>query len=210
MSSWSLERDAPDTSNYQKYQTRNRLMLSVIRRFVNRIGETVGEWRPARILDLGCGEGIVAQRLRELPFEFDYLGIDINPESVHAARQLNPGLAFDQADILEYPVEEGWADLVLCLEVVEHMSEPDRAVELVRRWTRNHALVSVPWEPYFRLGNLLRGRHVTRLGNHPEHVQQFRPVTLARLLERRFPEVRVERCFPWLIGRCGTAGDPAS
>jgi hypothetical protein len=59
--------------------------------------------------------------------------------------------------------------------------------------------VSVPWEPYFRLGNLCRGKDVGRWGNNPEHVQQFRPSTLRVLLGRHFGEARISPCFPWIV-----------
>ena len=60
-------------------------------------------------------------------------------------------------------------------------------------------MVSVPWEPWFRLGNLGRGKNVRRLGNDPEHVQVFTPRRLHRALERHYSEVRVVKAFPWLI-----------
>ena len=59
--------------------------------------------------------------------------------------------------------------------------------------------MSVPWEPWFRLGNLGRGKNVRRLGNDPEHVQAFTPARLRRALEREFSEVTVTPAFPWLI-----------
>jgi hypothetical protein len=60
-------------------------------------------------------------------------------------------------------------------------------------------VVSVPWEPWFRLGNLGRGKNLGRLGNDPEHVQAFTPARLRKVLESGFHEVQVVRAFPWLI-----------
>ena len=68
--------------------------------------------------------------------------------------------------------------------------------------TRGSCVVSVPWEPWFRLGNLARGKNVGRLGNDPEHVQQFGPASLRRRLQTVFHDVEVRRCFPWLVGVC--------
>jgi hypothetical protein len=91
--------------------------------------------------------------------------------------------------------------VALCLEVLEHLEDPAPAVDRIAEWTRSMAIVSVPWEPFFRAGNLLRGKYVASLGNHPEHVQQFGPRSLNALLERRFRVVHVETCFPWLLAR---------
>jgi hypothetical protein len=57
----------------------------------------------------------------------------------------------------------------------------------------------VPWEPWFRLGNLGRGKNVRRLGNDPEHLHAFTPARLRRTLDRSFDQVRVVRAFPWLV-----------
>ena len=67
------------------------------------------------------------------------------------------------------------------------------------RVTADRCVVSVPWEPWFRLGNLGRGKNVRRLGNDPEHVGWFTPGRLRRTLERSFTDVRIVRAFPWLI-----------
>ena len=64
---------------------------------------------------------------------------------------------------------------------------------------RGRCVVSVPWEPWFRLGNLGRGKNVRRLGNDPEHVQFFTPGRLRRALGAGFREVTVTPAFPWLI-----------
>jgi hypothetical protein len=63
-------------------------------------------------------------------------------------------------------------------------------------------VVSVPWEPYFRIGNVLRGKHLGRLGNHPEHVQHWNLRTFGAFLSGSVAEVRTVEAFPWIIA-CG-------
>ena len=58
----------------------------------------------------------------------------------------------------------------------------------------------MPWEPWFRLGNLARGKNVSAFGNDPEHVQQFTPARLHRLLGAGFQTVAVTTSAPWLVG----------
>ncbi|HJL14573.1 MAG TPA: class I SAM-dependent methyltransferase [Sandaracinaceae bacterium LLY-WYZ-13_1] len=189
------------SSNYAKYQTGNPLMQAVIRRFLRRIVAHVRDARPRRVVDLGCGEGLVARELAALPFELEYRGLEIDPAAVEIARREVPNLSFEHADLLAAPPDEpGWADLALSLEVLEHLDDPAAGVARIREWTGQMAIVSVPWEPFFRAGNFARGKYLGRLGNHPEHLQQFGPRSFRRLLEAEFRVVRVETCFPWLIG----------
>ena len=199
------------TSNYEKYQTANPLMRRIIARFLDRVGSHLAVIRPSKVVDLGCGEGLVVEQLERLPAPVQYLGLELNPVALEHARRLHPGREFVQGDLLSYPPRESSADVVLCLEVLEHMREPSPAVERIACWTGDRAIISVPWEPWFRVGNFFRGKYLAQLGNHPEHVQQFNPASFAALLGRSFEEVRVETCFPWLIGLCrkrtsGSAG----
>jgi SAM-dependent methyltransferase len=203
MSSESTAPLAPDTSNYRKYQTKNPVMRAVINRFIRRVCAKVRKLGPRRIVDLGCGEGIVASELAGLGLEFEYLGLDLDPSSIQAARQLSahyPSMRFEQSDILTAEPLERWADLVICLEVLEHLEYPAEAVERMMRWTASEALVSVPWEPWFRIGNFFRGKYPLRFGNHPEHIHQFKPRTLRGLLLDACQDVQIETCFPWIIG----------
>ncbi len=149
------------------------------------------------------GDGsAAATALRARGLSFGYLGLDRSAAAVARAREREPGLAFREGDVTAPPAagEAGSADAVLCLEVLEHLTDPRTAVARLAEWTRDAAVVSVPHEPWFRLGNLARGKYLATGGNHPEHVQAFSPASLHALLATRFAEVRVERCFPWLVG----------
>jgi len=134
--------------------------------------------------------------------DFEYLGLDLYLPSVEAARRLNegqPSLRFEVSDFLTRVPLEGWADLALCLEVIEHLPYPQEAVHRILQWTGQNAIISVPWEPWFRMGNLARGKYLNRLGNHPEHIQQFNPRKLRGLLQGWAGSIRIETCFPWII-----------
>ena len=124
-----------DTSNYLKYRTRNPLVQRLIHRFLSEVIEQIGEIRPERIVDIGCGEGQLARQLDKLPFPVDYRGFEINPEAIDIARRLSPARSFYQADLFQLDLEEGAADLVVCLEVLEHLADPEAAVARLARWS---------------------------------------------------------------------------
>ena len=178
-------RERPVTSsNCQKYQTPNPLMRKVIRRFLDHLCARIVEIRPKTIIDLGCGEGVVAAEICRLLPAVRYVGIDASCEAIRMARASNPGVEFHEGDILDGHPAGTAADL---------------ALERIAAVSSDYVVVSVPWEPYFRLGNLFRGKYLKNWGNHPEHVQQFSPGSLRDLLTRHFSSVGVDTCFPWLI-----------
>ena len=190
------------SSNLSKYHTGNPVVRFLIRRFLRKLVEQVSGFHPRKIVDLGCGEGIVAEVLLGALGQLKYVGYDKNPVATREAARRNPSAIFQCADILDLDPTPDFADVILCLEVIEHVEDTDRLLGHIARLRAHCLIVSVPWEPFFRMGNLCRGRYLRRVGNHPEHVHGFGPASLRPALCRHFPEVRIERSFPWLFGIC--------
>lgn len=184
------------SSNLAKHSTGNPVVRGLLDRYFRTLRGIVEPLKPAKILDVGCGEGVTAARLGEMPFAFDYLGIDLDGNAVEHARTTVSGREFRQGSIFE--IEER-ADLVVCLEVIEHLADPDAAFARLRKAAISHCVVSVPWEPWFRLGNLARGKYLGRLGNHPEHIQAFSPRSIGDAMARHFGPTTVTTSFPWVF-----------
>jgi SAM-dependent methyltransferase len=55
----------------------------------------------ARLLDVGCGVGHLVDQLKARGFAGEYLGVDLVPEMVAAARVRHPGWAFSEARLPE-------------------------------------------------------------------------------------------------------------
>jgi SAM-dependent methyltransferase len=130
------------------------------------------------------------------------VGVEYRHDKAQVARRVRH-LDVAVGDAGMVPLCDDASDLVLCIEVLEHLPQVAPAVaELARITAREtgRCVVSVPWEPWFCLGNLGRGKNVRRLGNDPEHIRWFTPRRLRRTLEPHFAEVTVVRAFPWLVG----------
>ena len=126
------------------------------------------------MLDAGCGEGETLERLGGL-IDGAVTGIDLNPESVEFAAARIPSGTFRVADLTDLPFEDDSFDLVFCLEVLEHIPDPAPALAELARVCRGDIVLSVPSEPWFRLGSLARGKYLEDWGNHPEHVNHWNP-----------------------------------
>jgi methionine biosynthesis protein MetW len=104
----------------------------------------------ADCLDVGCGDGRTSGLwLRE--HAASYVGVDVSEPAVHEARRL--GLdARPITDASELPFSDKSFDVVVCIEVLEHLFQPfDAAVE-IRRVLRPGGLLiaSVPNVAYWR------------------------------------------------------------
>jgi ubiquinone/menaquinone biosynthesis C-methylase UbiE len=179
-----------------KYSSRNVVVRKLIDRLLGQLrvaaGSTDGTW-----VDVGVGEGLALEAMRVQARSL--IGVEYRHDKLTSALGRLPTAFGVQADAGMLPFTDHSADVVTCLEVLEHLVAPDRAVAELARICHGHCVVSVPWEPYFRLGNLCRGKDIRRWGNNSEHVQQFRTTTVRRLLAQSFGTVSIRPCFPWII-----------
>jgi methionine biosynthesis protein MetW len=143
-----------------------------------------------RCLDVGCGTGnSYAAELRRRGVS--YAGVDVSEHAVEAARAAGIN-AQVIADAAELPFADASFDLVVCVEVLEHLFAPHRAAQEMRRVLKpgGRLVASTPNVAYWRLrANLLFGLwnptgdelSIERPWRDP-HIRFFTPATLQRML----------------------------
>lgn len=187
------------SSNLAKYRSANPAKRFLLTRFMNRVEQLVTEVNPESILDAGCGEGVMLARLAKIINPQEIVGVDLSKQALAVAKKNVPAARLMQMDVTELTFADNTYDLVLLLEVLEHLEDPLKAIKEVRRVTSKYCIFSVPDEPWFSLLSLLAGMHITRLGKHPEH-RQFWPFSrFAELVAANFGRTYPTRCFPWSI-----------
>jgi len=85
-----------------------------------------------RLLDAGCGTGYGTALLATAPGVCDVLGVDRDARSIAHARcyYAGPRVAFARVDLLQAAARAlGRFDGIACLEVLEHVAEPERLLE---------------------------------------------------------------------------------
>lgn len=180
----------------RKYQSRNFVVRTLINKWLDKL-KSVVPVADGALADIGVGEALALERIA--PTAPLIIGIDYRPDKLGLAKSRVPGLLPAAADAGMLPLPSDRFDVVLCIEVLEHLLGPERAVSELARICKDACVVSVPWEPFFRLGNLVQGKNAKRFGNDPEHVQQFSPRRLKKLLGASFADVTIHRRFPWII-----------
>jgi ubiquinone/menaquinone biosynthesis C-methylase UbiE len=189
----------------EKYHDSNPVVRALLGRFFARIAAAVHESAPAVVLDAGCGEGELARR-KVLPAEARVISLDLRPESLAYYRDHGGASSLVCGSVAALPLPDRSVDTVVCLEVLEHLPHPEVALAELSRVARRRIVLSVPYEPYFRIGNVLRGKHLERWGDHPEHVQHWNFRTFRAFLEPSFAQVRLRNAFPWIIALCTPRG----
>jgi SAM-dependent methyltransferase len=187
------------SDNQAKYRSRNPLVRYLVERFLAEVARLVAERAPGRSLEVGCGEGLVLEYLRRRHPRLRVDGLEPDGDALRAARLRNPGTRLVHGDAYDLPIAAASYDLVLCLEVLEHLEDPGRALAELRRVARRGCILSVPHEPFFRIGNLLRGKNVRRLGDPPDHVQHWTRRGFESLCRQHVRIDRTVLSFPWII-----------
>ena len=181
----------------EKYADKNPVVSFVIGRFFERLRAVVADLRPGTVLDAGCGEGEMLRR-GVLADGLRPVCLDLRMDSLADVAETKRVCGSVQS----LPFAPRAFDVVTCLEVLEHLDDPAAAVRELARVARGAVVLSVPYEPYFRIGNVLRGKHLAQMGNHPEHVQHWNLRTFEKFLRGSVAEVRIIEAFPWIIACC--------
>jgi SAM-dependent methyltransferase len=102
---------------------------------------TLEEWGPRRLLEVGGGQGELAERMqRELSAHVTFL--DISPRMVELAR--DRGIDAREGDAQDLPFPDGSFDTVVAAWMLYHVPDVDRALaEMARVLTPGGALIAV-------------------------------------------------------------------
>jgi ubiquinone/menaquinone biosynthesis C-methylase UbiE len=126
------------------------LVPAIFERYARDLVERARPIGPSdRILDLGCGTGIVARVLRErLGGAARISGLDLSPAMVAMARTLAPEVDFREGDATALPFETGGFDLVICQQMLQFVPDPLVALREVRRvLAPGGRLLASTWRP---------------------------------------------------------------
>jgi ubiquinone/menaquinone biosynthesis C-methylase UbiE len=154
---------------------------------------------PMSILDVGCGEGFTLLRLKDENIGKKLSGIDNSDRAISYGKKNFPFLHIKKGDVYKLPFKDNSFDLVLCMEVLEHLDNPIEALIELRRVSRKYVLLSVPNEPLFTYQRFLRGQNMKKFGSHPEHVQHWSTKAFKRLVSEFMHVIDSETPLPWTI-----------
>lgn len=158
-----------------------------------------------RLLDLGCGPGVLLRALDASAPRVRAAGLDEGIERLREARSAPTPFPLLRGDAQQLPFGDGSFERVLAAEVLEHLPDDAAALREIRRVLVPGGLlaVSVPhadypflWDPLNRVWTRLGGapfRTGPLVGIWTEHERLYRPEELARRVASAGLEVvRVE------------------
>ncbi len=188
----------PIGNTYDKYASQNPIEKRLLKGFFAKLDTLLPVSTPARILEVGVGEGKVATRLAQRYPTAQITGLDLPDENLrnHWATTNVTGL-FASAE--QIPFADNTFDLVLAIEMLEHVKRPGQVLSEIQRVANGPVVLTVPWEPVWRMANMARGAYLTDLGNTPGHINHWTRRSFTNEVRRHLSVRSSFIAFPWTL-----------
>jgi 2-polyprenyl-3-methyl-5-hydroxy-6-metoxy-1,4-benzoquinol methylase len=124
-----------------------RRLYQILAEYVADTVDTIESPR-VRIADIGCGPGFLLEVLNKTlrKTDVELVGVDFAMAATVQASRRNPNAHFCTSDVRALSLRPSTFDLVLCVETLEHLRDPDPALAGLANICRNsgHIIVTVP------------------------------------------------------------------
>jgi 2-polyprenyl-3-methyl-5-hydroxy-6-metoxy-1,4-benzoquinol methylase len=183
----------------QKYQMGGIGKL-LIDNFYQNLSELISNLNIDNALEVGAGEGYSSLRIKNiLPKNVIFEISEFEEELIEKIKANNIDAKVTQESIYELKKNNSEFDMIFCLEVLEHLEKPEKALSELARVTSKYAVISVPNEPWWRMLNMMRGKYWQDFGNTPGHIQHWNLNSIKQMAGKNFDLVKNASPLPWNI-----------
>ena len=159
----------------------------------------IARMRPGRLLDVGCGVGVLGERFRRRGW--NVYGVDPSPHACAGASER--GLEVHCGELHDAPWAPASFDAVVFNHSLEHLDDPAEALRRARSLLRDGGLLAVSVPNFGCWQRLAFGGRWFQL-DLPRHLQHFDRSTLTTLVEEAGFAVRATRTHSMLAGLTGS------
>jgi len=147
----------------------------------NSLLKLIGNVTNKKILDAGCGEGYFLSLMNSK----EKFGVELSEKRVSEALKLYPQLKIKIADVRNLPYDDDTFDVIVCSEVLEHVSGYQKALKEFKRCVKGHGhiVLSFPNESTVSFGRLL----ILKFPLHEiDHINSIRPGDISKILSKKY------------------------
>jgi 2-polyprenyl-3-methyl-5-hydroxy-6-metoxy-1,4-benzoquinol methylase len=162
-----------DSANHQR-------RVAITTTLVQRAAVVLG--RAPIIVDIGCGEGHLTERVRQALPQATIAGCDYSVSAITYATSHYPSIAFAVADAYDCPYPAGSVDIAILNNIWEHVPDPVSLLTAVTRVLTADGFVVISTPSRYRVWNLVRvlvGKPVVLMSKH--HVTEY---TVGQVVEQ--------------------------
>lgn len=156
------------------YNSKNPLVKFIHAGRLNSIVKIIPRKSGLKILDAGCGEGHLIEKLYKNNSNNICYGIDITEIALQKAKERCPYAKFEKKDLSKIDFDDNFFDIVICTEVLEHIFEYKTVIEELKKVVKDdgYLIITFPNETLWTTGRFLLGRKPIKAS---DHVNSFNP-----------------------------------
>jgi 2-polyprenyl-3-methyl-5-hydroxy-6-metoxy-1,4-benzoquinol methylase len=135
-----------------------------------------------QILDLGCGQGHLTEKMRQALQTAEFSGLDYSVSAIEYAHDHFPGIEFAVGDACQSIYTNGFFDVVVCNNLWEHVPDPLSLLSKIKATLKPGGYLVISTPSRYRASNLVRvlaGKSVRFMS--PHHVTEY---TVGQLIEQ--------------------------
>jgi SAM-dependent methyltransferase len=175
-------------SLYSGYGRDDYLSPVTIKRFHEILNRLEKFRKTNRMLDVGCGIGYFLEAAKERGW--NVYGTEFTDEAVTICR--NKGIQMQQGKLNAANYDPGSFDIIVSIEVIEHINNPSEEVEQFRRLLRPGGAVYLTTPNFNSLSRRILQSKWNVL-SYPEHLCYYTPGTINELFKRHgFRRLRID------------------
>jgi 2-polyprenyl-3-methyl-5-hydroxy-6-metoxy-1,4-benzoquinol methylase len=166
------------------YNSRNPFVKFTHVSRLNSIAKKIPLKSESKILDAGCGEGHLIEKLYRMNSSALYYGIDIRRQAVEKTRVRCPYAELEVMNLVDISFDDEFFDTVICTEVLEHLYEYQTVIKELERVLRKrgYLIVTFPNETLWTISRFLLGRKPVKV---PDHINSFNPDRIKSLVRMK-------------------------
>ncbi len=169
---------------YHEYPSYNKISPLTLQRY-NEILDMLEPYRKNnKLLETGCGFGFFLEAAKKR--NWDVAGTELSENALVECKRKNIPVSEKMENLLS--TSENSFDVIVSLEVIEHLKEPLKEVNLYARLLRNEGALYVTTPNFNSLSRRIVGKRWNVI-LYPEHIHYFTPHSIHYLLKNNFNKI---------------------
>lgn len=184
----------------KEYENKNPFIRFLLNNYFKQVKKIIDHLdQKDTILEIGCGCGASSLRITKMLKGQYFEASEYDERLVLKLKELGLPFKISQESIYCLSRNDSSFDHLFILEVLEHLDDVDLALKQIFRVARKYVVISVPFEPIFSFGNMLRGKYWKMFGNTPGHKNHYTPAGLKKTISKFGRVAKIYMPLPWII-----------
>ncbi|HPO13168.1 MAG TPA: glycosyltransferase [Candidatus Hydrogenedentes bacterium] len=100
-------------------------------------------FRTRRLLDVGCGAGVLGATLKKEFKEMEVTGVEMVEDACRKAQRVLDRVLQGDIETMEFPFDEGYFDSIVCADVLEHVVHPEMVLKKLARYLEREGVIVI-------------------------------------------------------------------